>query len=140
MGSPRGNVSCGRVTIKAFHYPFRYKVSRLLPTNLHTRRFGLTESFRRFPSSFYEYYPIGGASTSTSLMTQLVQAVIPPQHVVIASMYIIERYPNDMSFNDTMIQNKQIKLFYFTRLSIIGISKLLKIYTINKVFYHLNIQ
>jgi len=52
-------------------------------------------------------------------MTQLVQAVIPPQHVVIASMYIIERYPNDMSFNDTMIQNKQIKLFYFTRLSII---------------------
>lgn len=83
---------------------------------------------------------MGRTSSSTSLMLQLVQAVIPPQHVVIASMYIIERYPNDMSFNDTMIQNKQIKLFYFTRLSIIGISKLLKIYTINKVFYHLNIQ
>ena len=120
--------------------PFYFSLFQIGRAEPRTQRFGLTVSFRRFPSSFYEYYPIGGASTSTSLMTQLVQAVIPPQHVVIASMYIIERYPNDMSFNDTMIQNKQIKLLYFTRLSIIGISKLLKIYTINKVFYHLNIQ
>ena len=120
--------------------PFYFSLSQIGRAEPRNQRLGLTVSFRRFPSSFYEYYPIGGASTSTSLMTQLVQAVIPPQHVVIASMYIIERYPNDMSFNDTMIQNKQIKLFYFTRLSIIGISKLLKIYTINKVFYHLNIQ
>ena len=49
-------------------------------TNSRTQRFGLTVSFRRFPSSFYESYPMGGASTSTSLMTQLVQAMIPPQH------------------------------------------------------------
>lgn len=120
--------------------PFYFSLSQIGRAEACTRRFGLTVSFRRFPSSFYEYYPIGGASASTLLMPQLLQVVIPPQHVVIASMYIIERYPNDMSFNDTMIQNKQIKLFYFTRLSIIGISKLLKIYTINKVFYHLNIQ
>ena len=120
--------------------PFYFSLSQIGRAEPRTQRFGLTVSFRRFLSSFYESYPMGGASASTSLMTQLVQAVIPPQHVVIASMYIIERYPNDMSFNDTMIQNKQIKLFYFTRLSIIGISKLLKIYTINKVFYHLNIQ
>ena len=124
----------------------------ILPISSHTQRFGLTVSFRRKLLTLRQLYPrvpsqpsvlpcrMGRTSTSTTLMTQLVQAVIPPQHVVIASMYIIERYPNDMSFNDTMIQNKQIKLFYFTRLSIIGISKLLKIYTINKVFYHLNIQ
>jgi len=30
-------------------------------------------------------------STSTSLMPQLVQAVIPPPHVVIGNFYIIER-------------------------------------------------
>ena len=46
----------------------------------HTQRFGLTVSFRRFSSSFYESYPMGGASASTSLIPQLVQAVIPPQH------------------------------------------------------------
>jgi len=49
-------------------------------TSWHTRQFGITVSFRRFPSSLYESYPMGGASTSTSLMPQLVQAVIPPQH------------------------------------------------------------
>ena len=127
------------LTIKAFHYWFIpsflcfYQQSYTLGGSLLPYRFVVN-------SLLYDSYPMGRTSASTSLMPQLVQAVIPPQHVVIASMYIIERYPNDMSFNDTMIQNKQIKLFYFTRLSIIGISKLLKIYTINKVFYHLNIQ
>ena len=52
----------------------------VLLTNLHTRRFGLTVSSRRCPSSFYESYRMGGTSPSTSLMPQLVQAVIPPQH------------------------------------------------------------
>ena len=65
---------------QGFHYPFRSKVSKLLRAERHTQRFGLTVSFRRFSSSFYESYPMGGASTSTSLMNQLVQAVIPPQH------------------------------------------------------------
>ena len=55
------------------------KNSRLLPANSHTQRFGLTVSFRRFPSSFYESYRMGGTSPSTSLMPQQVQAVIPPQ-------------------------------------------------------------
>lgn len=32
---------------------------------------------------------MGGASTSTSLMPQLEQAVIPPQHVVLVNIYII---------------------------------------------------
>ena len=32
---------------KAFLNPFRYKVSRLLPAKLHTRRFAVTVSFRR---------------------------------------------------------------------------------------------
>ena len=59
----------------------------VLPINSHTKRFGLTVLFRRYPSSFYESYPIVGASTSTSLMPQLVQEVIPPQHVVIFCFY-----------------------------------------------------
>ena len=32
---------------------------------------------------------MGGASASTSLMRQLVQAVIPPQHVELVNIYII---------------------------------------------------
>ena len=55
-------------------------IKNVSQTNSHTQRFGLTVSFRRFPSSFYESYPMGGESTPTSLMPQLVQAVIPPQH------------------------------------------------------------
>ena len=31
-------------------------------------------------SLLYDSYPMGGASTSTSLIPQLVQVVIPPQH------------------------------------------------------------
>ena len=58
------------------------KIKNVFLTNLHTRRFGLTVSFRQIPSSFYESYRMGRSSTSTSLMPQLVQAVILPQHVM----------------------------------------------------------
>ena len=65
------------------HLALKYKSEMLncvLPINSHTRRFGLTVSFRRSPSSFYESYRMGRTSASTSLIPQLVQAVIPPQH------------------------------------------------------------
>ena len=35
------------------------KLSRLLPAKIHTQRFGLALSFRRFPYSFYESYTPG---------------------------------------------------------------------------------
>ena len=59
-------------------------------TNLHTRRFAVTVSFRRKLLTLRQLYPrapsrpsvspcrMGGASTS--LKSQLVQVVIPPQH------------------------------------------------------------
>ena len=56
------------------------RISYVSLTSLHIQRFGLTVSFRRCPSSFYESYRMGRTSTSTSLMPQLVQAVIPHQH------------------------------------------------------------
>ena len=56
------------------------RISYVSLTNLHTRRFRLTVSFCRFLSSFYESYRMGRSSPSTSLMPQLVQAVILPQH------------------------------------------------------------
>ncbi|EGD37917.1 hypothetical protein HMPREF9384_1914 [Streptococcus sanguinis SK160] len=34
---------------------------------------------------------MGGASTSTSLMPQIVQAVIPPQHVLTLASYTMKR-------------------------------------------------
>ena len=34
---------------------------------------------------------MGGASTSTSLIPQLVQAVIPPQHVLTVTTYTMKR-------------------------------------------------
>lgn len=64
----------------------------VLPTSLHTRRFAVTVSFRRKLLTLRQLYPrapsrpsvspyrMGGASASTSLMAQLVQAVIQPQH------------------------------------------------------------
>ena len=64
------------------HLALKYKSEMLncvLPINSHTRRFGLTVSFRRSPSSFYESYRMGRSSTSNSLMPQLVQVVILPQ-------------------------------------------------------------
>lgn len=65
------------------HLALKYKSEMfncVLPINSHTQRFGLSVSSRRCPSSFYESYRMGGTSTSTSLRSQLVQAVIPPQH------------------------------------------------------------
>ena len=68
------------------------KVSRLSPTNLHTQRFAVAVSFRRKLLTLRQLYPrapsrpsvspcrMGRSSASTSLMPQLVQAVIPPQH------------------------------------------------------------
>ena len=74
------------------------KLSRLLRATLHTRRFGLTVSFRRCPSSFYESYSMCRRSASTSLMPQLVQAVIPPQHVLRAFFYTNRRKGVKMIF------------------------------------------
>ena len=59
---------------------FRLSIPSFPPADPHTQRFGFTLSFRRFHPSFYESYSMGGASTSTLLMNQLVQEVIPPQH------------------------------------------------------------
>ena len=42
-------------------------------------------------SLLYDSYPMGRTSASTSLIPQLVQAVILPQHVVLVNFYIIER-------------------------------------------------
>ena len=74
----QGNVSNHAVTL-LLHWlipipsPSTFRLSQIGRAELHTQRFGLTVSFRRFPSSFYESYPMGGASTPTSLMPQLVQ-------------------------------------------------------------------
>lgn len=62
----------------------------VLPIDLHTRRFAVTVSFRRKLLTLRQLCPrapsrpsispcrMGGASTSTSLKSQLVQVVIPP--------------------------------------------------------------
>ena len=39
--------------------PFYFSLSQIGRVESHTRRFGLTVSFRRFPSSFYESYTPG---------------------------------------------------------------------------------
>ena len=64
----------------------------VLPAKLHTQRFAVTVSFRRKLLTLRQLYPrapsrpsvspcrMGGTYTSTSLRSQLVQAVIPPQH------------------------------------------------------------
>ena len=69
-----------KVTISSDFIINYLKLSMFLQAKFHTRRFGLPVSSRRCPSSFYESYRMGGTSPSTSLMPQLVQAVIPPQH------------------------------------------------------------
>ena len=60
--------------------PFYFSLSQIGRADPRTQRFGLTVSFRRFPSSFCESYRMGRSSTSASLMPQLVQVVIRPQH------------------------------------------------------------
>ena len=78
--------------------PFYFSLSQIGRAEPRTQRFGLTVSFRRFLSSFYESYPMGGASASTSLMRQLVQAVILPQHVLRAFFYTNRRKGVKMIF------------------------------------------
>ena len=71
--------SCGALK----HFALKCKSEMfncVLPINSHTRRFGLSVSSRRCPSSFHESYRMGRTSASTSLIPQLVQALIPPQH------------------------------------------------------------
>ena len=55
------------------------KFSMLLPAKLHTRRFAVAVSFRRKLLTLRQLYH-GRKSASTLLMSQLVQAVILPQH------------------------------------------------------------
>ena len=83
--------SCGALK----HLALKYKSEMfncVLPINSHTRRFAVTVSFRRKLLTLRQLCPrapsrpsvspyrTGGASTSTSLKSQLVQVVIPPQH------------------------------------------------------------
>ena len=49
-------------------------------------------------SLLYDSYPMGGASTSTMLMPQLVQVVILPQHVLRAFFYTNRRKGVKMIF------------------------------------------
>lgn len=49
-------------------------ISFLGTEEAHSQWFGLAVPSHRCPSSFYESYTMGGASTSTSLKPQLVQA------------------------------------------------------------------
>ena len=51
----------------------------LLRAKMHTRRFAVTVSFRRKLLTLRQLYH-GRKSASTLLMSQLVQAVILPQH------------------------------------------------------------
>ena len=69
----------------------------------HTQRFAITVSFRRNLLTLRQLYPrapsrpsvspcrMGRSSASTTLMFQLVQAVILPQHVLIVTTYTIKR-------------------------------------------------
>ena len=52
----------------------------LLQAKLHTRRFAITPYRFVVNSLLYGSYRMGGTSPSTTLMPQLVQAVILPQH------------------------------------------------------------
>ena len=77
------------------HLALKYKSEMLncvLPINSHTRRFAVTVSFRRKLLTLRQLCPrapsrpsvspcrMGGTSASTSLISQLVQAVTLPQH------------------------------------------------------------
>ena len=85
----------------------------ILPISTHTQRFGLTVSFRRKILTLRQLYPrvpsqpsvlpcrMGRTSTSTTLMTQLVQAAILPPHVMLENIYIIDQ--NFCSFLNQII-------------------------------------
>ena len=72
--------------------PFYFSLSQIGRVESHTQRSAITVSFRRILLTLRQLYPrapsrpsvspcrMGRTSASTSLMTQLVQVVIPPQH------------------------------------------------------------
>ena len=92
----------------------------ILPISTHTQRFGLTVSFRRKILTLRQLYPrvpsqpsvlpcrMGRTSTSTTLMTQLVQAAILPPHVMLENIYIIDQ--NFCSPNCQVKCNKDVPL------------------------------
>ena len=84
--------------------PFYFSLSQIGRVESHTQRFGLTVSFRRFPSSFYESYPMGRTSASTLLMPQLVQAELHTRRVPIAISCTIERKGIDRVLNNTVVR------------------------------------
>ena len=88
------------------HLALKYKSEMfncILPINSHTQRFAVTVSFRRKLLTLRQLYPrvpsqpsvlpcrMGRTSTSTTLMTQLVQAAILPPHVMLENIYIIDQ-------------------------------------------------
>ena len=84
--------------------PFYFSLFQIGRAEPRTQRLGLTVSFRRFPSSFYESYPMGGASTSTPPIPQLVQAELHTRRVPIAISCTIERKGIDRVLNNTVVR------------------------------------
>ena len=88
MGLKRFSGALKRLVLKSKSETF----SCVSLTNSRTQRFAVTVSFRRKLLTLQQLYPrapsrpsvspcrMGGTSASTSLISQLVQAVIPPQH------------------------------------------------------------
>ena len=83
---------------QGFSLLLRSKVFTLFPAEPRTQRFAVAVSFRRKLLTLRQLHPrapsrpsvspcpMGGTSASTSLMPQLVQVVIPPQHGVFAGL------------------------------------------------------
>ena len=79
------------------------KIKNVSQTSLHIQRSAITVSFRRKLLTLRQLYPrvpsqpsvlpcrMGRTSTSTTLMTQLVQAAILPPHVMLENIYIIDQ-------------------------------------------------
>lgn len=100
----------------------------ILPISTHTQRFGLTVSFRRKILTLRQLYPrvpsqpsvlpcrMGRTSTSTTLMTQLVQTTIPSPHVVLENIYIIDQnfcsLLNQITFSFSTILVRYVLLIY----------------------------
>lgn len=75
------------VELKRFGWTWIRHVSL---TNSHIQRFGLTVQFRRNLLTLRQLYH-GRKSASTLLMSQLVQAVILPQHVMLVTTYTMKQ-------------------------------------------------
>ena len=97
-----------RSYLHAFHYSFR----SLLRAEKHSQRFGLTVSFRRCPSSFYESYRMGRTSASTSLIPQLVQAMIPASTCGVSKLLYYRTKVIELLFK-IKLQNENILQFPF---------------------------